>query len=84
MLIDGRSAAHCILQLARLSKKYVGTYAHLPLLIISVVAAALTQNGIKYVSLDQDSKTRNVAELFKKDKSISVFLLHAEKERYAS
>lgn len=43
---------------------------------------ALQNNRIKFVSLDQAStKRKNAVDEFKKDKSITVFLLHAERER---
>lgn len=43
---------------------------------------ALRNNGIKFVSFDQGSgRNRNAVEEFKRDDSITVFLLHAERER---
>ncbi|EIW68737.1 hypothetical protein TREMEDRAFT_71902 [Tremella mesenterica DSM 1558] len=47
---------------------------------LNIVLQALNANRIKWVSFDQSSKTRDVVDLFIKDESISVFLLHAERE----
>jgi E3 ubiquitin-protein ligase SHPRH len=44
------------------------------------VQQALNANHISFVSLDQGGKTKDEVERFKKDKTISVFLLHAERE----
>jgi hypothetical protein len=49
-----------------------------------VVVNALTANGIKYASFDTvrgRKSTKDVVDDFIKDKSITVFLLHAERER---
>jgi E3 ubiquitin-protein ligase SHPRH len=48
-----------------------------------VVTRALRQNGIKFASFD-GNKTKDVVDNFIKDKSITVFLLHAERERSAT
>jgi SNF2 family DNA or RNA helicase len=43
---------------------------------------ALQNNRITFVSLDQASnKKKNAVDEFKKNKDITVFLLHAERER---
>lgn len=42
---------------------------------------ALHSNDIKYVSFDSGGKLNDVVERFKKDPTITVFLLHAERER---
>lgn len=43
---------------------------------------ALRLNGISFASFDQGKKQKDVVDQFLKDESISVFLLHAERERY--
>lgn len=45
---------------------------------------ALRLNGISFASFDQGKKQKDVVDQFLKDESISVFLLHAERERYAT
>lgn len=47
---------------------------------LHIVEKALRANGIRFVSLDANSKKNNVVEKFHADKSITVFLLHAERE----
>lgn len=47
---------------------------------LHIVERALRENHIKFVSFDQNSKKNNVVEQFHADKSIAVFLLHAERE----
>lgn len=47
----------------------------------TVVTRALRQNGIKFASFDSKKKTKDVVDDFIKDTSITVFLLHAERER---
>ncbi|KAL1409743.1 hypothetical protein Q8F55_003740 [Vanrija albida] len=47
---------------------------------LSIVERALSVNRIKYVSFESNSKSNNVVEEFHRDRSISVFLLHAERE----
>ncbi|BEI82473.1 hypothetical protein CcaverHIS002_0303410 [Cutaneotrichosporon cavernicola] len=47
---------------------------------LHIVEQALRANGIKFVSFDANSKKNNVVEKFHADKSITVFLLHAERE----
>ncbi|TXT06109.1 hypothetical protein VHUM_03582 [Vanrija humicola] len=47
---------------------------------LSIVERALSINRIKYVSFDSNTKSNNVVEEFHRDPSISVFLLHAERE----
>lgn len=44
---------------------------------------ALRLNGISFASFDQGKKQKDVVDQFLRDESISVFLLHAERERYA-
>jgi hypothetical protein len=49
----------------------------------SVVIQALKANGISFVALDKGGKQAgDMVEQFHKDESITVFLLHAERERY--
>jgi E3 ubiquitin-protein ligase SHPRH len=51
-------------------------------LISSVVIQALRANNISFVSFDKGGKQGgNIVDQFIKDQSITVFLLHAEKER---
>jgi E3 ubiquitin-protein ligase SHPRH len=51
-------------------------------LISSVVIQALRANNISFVSFDKGGKQGgNIVDQFIKDESITVFLLHAEKER---
>lgn len=57
------------------------TLVELPKLMNTVVIRALHLNGIKHVAFDQGKKGRDIVEQFIKDESITVFLLHAEKER---
>ncbi|WVF70051.1 hypothetical protein IAT40_004838 [Kwoniella sp. CBS 6097] len=47
---------------------------------LNIVMQALEQNNIKYISFDQGRKQKDVLDQFLKDESISVFLLHAERE----
>lgn len=47
----------------------------------AVVMHALKNNGIKFVSFDSGTKMKDAVEKFKKDPSITAFLLHAERER---
>lgn len=48
-----------------------------------VVIQALKANGISFVALDKGGKQAgDTVERFHKDESITVFLLHAERERY--
>lgn len=49
--------------------------------LTTVVVNALKANDIRFVSFDQGAKNRDVVERFKNDPTITVFLLHAEKER---
>lgn len=48
---------------------------------VPVVMAALRMNAIKYASFDAKTKTKDVVDQFIKDESVTVFLLHAERER---
>ena len=50
-------------------------------LMCAVVIRALRTNGISFVSFDQPSKRKDIVDNFINDASISVFLLHAERER---
>jgi E3 ubiquitin-protein ligase SHPRH len=44
---------------------------------------ALRNNGIRFVSFDQGTgRNKNAIEQFKNDETITVFLLHAERERW--
>ncbi|WVQ97832.1 hypothetical protein IAU59_004947 [Kwoniella sp. CBS 9459] len=47
---------------------------------LNIVMQALEQNSIKFISFDQGRKQKDVVDQFLKDQSISVFLLHAERE----
>jgi E3 ubiquitin-protein ligase SHPRH len=47
---------------------------------LHIVEQAFRANGIKFVSLDANSKSNSVVEKFHADTSITVFLLHAERE----
>ncbi|CAK9783442.1 hypothetical protein CC85DRAFT_282178 [Cutaneotrichosporon oleaginosum] len=47
---------------------------------LHIVEQAFRANSIKYVSLDANTKKNSVVEKFQADKSIMVFLLHAERE----
>lgn len=38
-------------------------------------------NGIKFIAFDSGRKTKDVVERFHNDETITVFLLHAERER---
>jgi E3 ubiquitin-protein ligase SHPRH len=46
-----------------------------------VVIRALKLNGIKFISFDQGKAHKDVVEKFIEDRTITVFLLHAERER---
>jgi E3 ubiquitin-protein ligase SHPRH len=49
---------------------------------VTVVIEALKANGISYVAFDKGGMSGgDIVDKFHKDTSISVFLLHAEKER---
>lgn len=49
----------------------------------AVVTVALRNNGIKFVAFDQGvGRNKNAIEQFKQDDTITVFLLHAERERW--
>ncbi|WWD22075.1 hypothetical protein CI109_106564 [Kwoniella shandongensis] len=47
---------------------------------LNIVMQALRLNGIKFSSFEQGKKQKDVVDQFINDKSISVFLLHAERE----
>ncbi|WVQ69001.1 uncharacterized protein L199_007213 [Kwoniella botswanensis] len=47
---------------------------------LNIVMQALRANDIKFTSFDEGKKRKDVVDKFLKDKSIKVFLLHAEKE----
>jgi len=47
---------------------------------LSIVERALTDNRIKFVSFDRNSKKNDVVSQFHADPTITVFLLHAERE----
>ncbi|OXB37227.1 E3 ubiquitin-protein ligase SHPRH [Cryptococcus neoformans] len=47
---------------------------------LNIVTQALRLNGISFASFDQGKKQKDVVDQFLKDESISVFLLHAERE----
>ena len=43
--------------------------------------AALEANGISFASFDQGGRRKDIVDKFLSDTSITVFLLHAERER---
>ncbi|WVQ84030.1 hypothetical protein IAT38_006175 [Cryptococcus sp. DSM 104549] len=47
---------------------------------LNIVMQALRQNGVTFLSFDQGKNQKDVVDQFLKDESISVFLLHAERE----
>ncbi|OCF41195.1 hypothetical protein I317_05025 [Kwoniella heveanensis CBS 569] len=47
---------------------------------LNIVMQALEQNNIKFTSFESGRKQKDVVDTFLKDESISVFLLHAERE----
>ncbi|WVQ76787.1 hypothetical protein IAR50_006461 [Cryptococcus sp. DSM 104548] len=47
---------------------------------LNIVMAALKMNGISFLGFDQHKKQKDVVEQFLNDESITVFLLHAERE----
>ncbi|ORY26908.1 SNF2 family N-terminal domain-domain-containing protein [Naematelia encephala] len=47
---------------------------------LNIVMRALETNGITFISFDQGGRAKDIVDTFQKDTSISVFLLHAERE----
>lgn len=80
--------SRCILKLVRQSEKSVqplSAFSDRLLNVASVVIQALETNGIKFVSFDKGGKLGgDIVEEFQQDETITVFLLHAERERYVT